>query len=41
MNELVAKHQQVPVLAWSFTGVAGFSFTIENLYLYGVEAACS
>jgi hypothetical protein len=39
MKELVEKHQQVPVLAWFFTGVAGFSLTTVNSYLYCAVAA--
>ena len=31
MNERDEKHQQVPVLAWFFTEVMGFSFTTVNL----------
>jgi hypothetical protein len=30
MKLVVAKHQQVPELCWSFTGVAGIRFSTVN-----------
>jgi hypothetical protein len=31
MKEVVAKHQQVPVADWFFTGVAGRETTVVNM----------
>ena len=40
MNEVVAKHQHVPVADWFFTGVTGRETTVVNLYPSGSGAAC-
>jgi hypothetical protein len=39
MNEVVAKHQQVPVEDWFFTGVAFNSTTFVKIYPSSVLAA--
>jgi hypothetical protein len=36
MNDVVAKHQHVPVADWFLTGVAGNETTVVNLYPSGV-----
>jgi len=40
MNEVVAKHQHVPVADWFLTGEAGRETTVVNLYPSGSGAAC-
>jgi len=40
MNDVVAKHQHVPVADWFFTGEAGSDTTVVNLYPSGSGAAC-
>ena len=38
MNEVVAKHQHVPVADWFLTGEAGRETTVVNLYPSGSGA---